>query len=218
MDNNLINILKQLKKQGVKVTEEKKVLIENQIPKGLNVLTLQTSVLFVDIRDSTLLTKTIGIKNMTKLYHAFSKIVAKAVYDNCGRIVQFMGDGFMAAFESCKTDKRKYNTGENAIDAIKDINQYIHNEYREVFDTSMHFECGYGLAFGHIYMTRLKQKTYKLQSFGIFPGDSTNNASKYCGYANKNEVMMDETSMNQCSLDCEEVKVKEGKVYKWKIN
>ena len=135
MDNSLINILKYLLNQKVEVTDVKNVLIEPQIPKGLKVRNLQTSVLFVDIRGSSQLSKVIGIKEMTKVYHAFSKIVAKAVRDNCGRIVQFVGDGFMAAFESCNENNKRYTTGQNALDAVKDIEKYIQNEYREVFDS-----------------------------------------------------------------------------------
>jgi class 3 adenylate cyclase len=187
MDNQIANHIKNIMNTSIEVLTEQNVLIESQIPKGLKVVNLEASVLFVDIRDSTSLAKQLKIKNMTKLYHIFSRIVAKAANDNYGRIVQFTGDGFMAAF----VNKGNNTSGENAFNAVLDIYSLLKDTYKVSMPLEYHFDCGYGIAHGHIYMTRLKSKKLKLQSFGIFPGDATNLASKLCDSSKPNEVLMD---------------------------
>jgi class 3 adenylate cyclase len=190
MDKNLKSILINVFNNEVEQINVDQILIENQIPKGLKVLNLAATILCVDIRKSTKLTTKLGMKNITKVYHMFSKISAKAVYENGGKIIQFAGDGFLAAFNNWN----KNNSGLNAFNAAKNIALYLKDTYKQILPSDFHFDCGYGISTGHIYMTRLKQKQYKLQSFGIFPGDATNFASKICDIANEREIILDEKS------------------------
>lgn len=188
MDKTIKNHIDDIIKSSVEVSNVSNVVIEQQIPKGLKVLNLEATVLFVDIRGSSLLSEKIGIKMMTKVYHMFSRIVAKAVMDNHGRIVQFAGDGFMAAF----TNEGGKTSGVNAFKALIDTFNLIEDTYKKVVEEKLWFDCGYGLSHGHIYMTRVKAKALKLQSFGIFPGNATNFASKICNLAEPNQVIMDD--------------------------
>ncbi|PKK99784.1 MAG: hypothetical protein CVV57_01650 [Tenericutes bacterium HGW-Tenericutes-2] len=96
----LKNYLKTIKEQGIKIINSDQVFIESRIPKGNKVIDAETSVLFIDIRNSSKLSQEIKTKNMTKIYKMFGVISSMAVRENCGIIFQFIGDGFMAAFSS----------------------------------------------------------------------------------------------------------------------
>jgi class 3 adenylate cyclase len=147
----------------------------------------------VDIRESSKLAEKLGQRNMTKVYHIFSKITAKAVNEIGGRIIQFAGDGFLAAF----TDSAENNASKRAYACIEKIQMDLKETYQQSVDKNFHFSCGYGIAYGHIYMTRVKQKSYKLQSFGIFPGHATNMSSKLCDIAEPNQLIIDINSFQQ---------------------
>lgn len=214
MDNAIKANLENILKNAVELINVDDVVIEAQIPKGLKVLNLEATVLFVDIRGSSLLSERVGIKLMTKVYHMFSKIVAKAVMDNHGRIVQFAGDGFMAAF----TNEGGKTSGVNALNATVDIFNLIKDTYKKVVEEKLWFDCGYGLSHGHIYMTRVKAKALKLQSFGIFPGNATNFASKICDLAEPNQVIMDDDVYQMTKLTSANLqKYKEKVVWAWDL-
>src|SRR5690554_2880269 len=112
--NSLRNYISSIKNTKIVKQEIDQILIESQIPKGNKVLVVNTSVLFIDIRGSSNKSKKIGIANMTKLYKIFSVIASIAVRENGGMILQFAGDGFMAAFNQT-TDS---NTSQNAYNAV----------------------------------------------------------------------------------------------------
>jgi len=208
MNNTIKTHIDNIIQNAVELINVDEVVIESQIPKGLKVLNLEATVLFVDIRKSSNLSEKIGVKMMTKVYHMFSRIVAKAVMDNHGKIVQFAGDGFMAAF----TNKQGNTSGINAVNALCDIYDLIQNTYKKAVEEKLWFDCGYGLSHGHIYMTRVKAKALKLQSFGIFPGNATNFASKICNLAEANQVIMDDEVYQMTKPDSAKQKTYKDKV------
>ncbi len=169
------------------------VLIESQIPKGNKVLVVNTSVLFIDIRESTKLSKRIELTNMTKLYKIFGVIASIAAREFEGIIFQFAGDGFMAAFNSSKDSDNSLN----AFKAVKRFKELLDYTFKPNVPKEWHFDCGYAITTGHIYMTRLKSKQFKLHSFGVFPGDATNISSKFSGFAKVDELLIDEVSYNR---------------------
>jgi class 3 adenylate cyclase len=197
-DEKLRGHIKQIADTEITQQETDTVVIESQIPKGNKALHVETSVLFIDIRQSTKMTEKIGIVSMTKVYRMFGALSSKAVRDNNGLIIQFIGDGFLAAFNSSKSQ----NTRENAYYAAKEVKRSIEENYKPVVSGNWHFECGFAITSGHIFMTRFKSKPYKLCSFGIFPGNPTNLASKLCELAKANELYVDESTYKKIkSLD-----------------
>lgn len=215
-EKEIKNYLDQIYKNKIEIHEASKVLLQSQIPKGNKLLVVDTSVLFVDIRESTKMNTRIKEINMTKVYRMFGVIASKAVRDNDGQIVQFMGDGFMAAFNSSnKKDSRM-----NAYQSVLDMFDLFENVYQEVVEEKMYFKCGYAISTGHIYMNRLKAKKYKLNSFGIFPGKSTNLASKLCNIAGKDELIIDQSTYDHIKNinEWEKHNYKGEKIYKCKIN
>lgn len=187
-EKSLKNYLKNIAETKIEKIPKDQVLIESQIPKGNKVLAVETSVLFIDLRGSTKLSKKIGITNMTKVYKMFSVIASMAVRENNGMIFQFAGDGLMAAFNK----DNNANFRENAFNAVKQFKKLIEEVYKPNVNRDWHFDCGYAISTGHIFMTRLKAKPFKLHSFGIFPGGSTNLSSKLCNLAEPNELLIDE--------------------------
>lgn len=197
-DERLRGYIKQIAETEIAQQETDTVVIESQIPKGNKVLHVETSILFIDIRQSTVMTEKIGIVNMTKVYRMFGALSSKAVRDNKGLIIQFIGDGFMAAFNSSNSQ----NSRDNAYFAAKEVKRSIEENYMPVVREEGHFDCGYAITTGHIFMTRFKSKPYKLCSFGIFPGNPTNLASKLCEIAEANELYVDESTYQRIkSLD-----------------
>lgn len=187
-EKSLKNYLKNIAETKIEKVQKDQVLIESQIPKGNKVLLVETSVLFIDMRGSTKLSNKINITNMTKVYKMFSVIASMAVRENHGMIFQFAGDGFMAAFN--KTNNANFR--ENAFNAVIRFKELIDDVYKTTVDEKWHFDCGYAISTGHIFMTRLKSKPFKLHSFGIFPGGATNLSSKLCNLAEPNELLIDE--------------------------
>jgi adenylate cyclase len=189
-ESELKNYLKMIKERGIVIINSDQVLIEPQIPKGNKVIDVETSVLFIDIRNSSELSQKLKTTNMTKLYKMFGIISSMAVRENSGIIFQFAGDGFMAAFNS----KNDINSRLNAYNSAIRIKNLIEKVYSGVVDKEWFFECGYAIATGHIYMTRLKAKPFKLHSFGIFPGNPTNLSSKLCELAMANQLIVDQST------------------------
>lgn len=187
-ENKLKNYLQTIFENKIEKILLNQVLIESQIPKGNKVHVVETSVLFIDMRGSTNLSNKIGITNMTKVYKMFSVIASMAVKENEGMIFQFSGDGFMAAFNQ----SNNHNFRQNAFNAVLRFKELIDNVYKPNINKEWHFDCGFAISTGHIFMTRLKAKQFKLHSFGIFPGTATNLSSKLCELAKANELLVDE--------------------------
>lgn len=96
----------------------------------------------------------------------------------------------MAAFNDGNGQNHRMNAFNAAIE--------LHRLLRDVMNPLVKVPviCGYGLAEGHILMMRLKAKKYKLTSFGVFPGEATNFASKLCDAALCDEILMNESVYN----------------------
>ena len=95
--------LTQLKKELTDIKSQKiqteniiRIPNEQDISKKKNAKNLQCSVMFVDMRNSTNMQDANGRKNMLKIYKMFAKLVTRAVEENCGKVMQIVGDGLPA--------------------------------------------------------------------------------------------------------------------------
>lgn len=189
----LKNELKQIINLEIKVENIKTHFYDNQIPKGIKVYNLGCSIMFVDIRNSTEMTDENGRKNMIKIYKMFAKLVITAVEENGGRVYQIMGDGMLCSFIS---DDHK-NSGEKALNAARDINEYLNDVYNKIVEHSWEISCGIGIRTGHIFLNRIgtrgKNKTCKV----AYPSTITNYACKLCNQAEGGQVLIDDVTYKQ---------------------
>ncbi|WP_288147207.1 adenylate/guanylate cyclase domain-containing protein [Thomasclavelia cocleata] len=169
---------------------------EQEISKKKKAKNLQCSVMFVDMRNSTKMQDENGSKNMIKIYKMFAKLVTKAVEENCGKVMQIVGDGLLCLF----INKNKTNSGQHAINAVRIINTYVKEAYNPIVKPDWKIACGMGICSGHILITRIgtrgKNKCCQL----AFPSSITNYASKCCDNAGDNEVIFDEKTYEQLDL------------------
>ncbi len=188
----LTNELKQIKDLKIEIVDIDKQLFDNQIPKGSKAYNLKCSVLFVDIRNSTDMTKINGRKNMVKIYKMFAKLVIKAVEANGGRVDQIMGDGMLCTFVDAEM-----TSGMQAINAAMDINTYLNEVYNPIVEKSWTISCGIGIRTGHVYITRIGTRGENRTSKVAYPSSITNYACKLCGVAEGGEILFDEITYSQ---------------------
>ena len=74
------------------------------------------------------------------------------------------------------------------MDAAITINTYITQSMNTLLKSDWKISCGIGIRTGHVYVTRL---TTDNGSEVAYPSDITNYASKFCGLAQKDEVIID---------------------------
>ncbi|MDE6667144.1 MAG: adenylate/guanylate cyclase domain-containing protein [Clostridia bacterium] len=191
--NQLTKELTDIKNLKVETDDISYIPNENEISKKAKAKNLQCSIMFVDMRNSTKMQDSNGRKNMLKIYKMFAKLVTKAVEENCGKVMQIVGDGLLCLF----VKENKTNSGQHAIDAVRSINTYIRESYNPIVEPDWKIKCGMGICSGHILITRIgtrgKNKCCQL----AFPSSVTNYASKCCENAGENEVIFDESTFEQ---------------------
>lgn len=197
MDNsdisNLKNQIKQIFEQQINVVEVSSHVCQSQIPKSNTVYVVKCSVMFVDMRNSTKLTSTIGMENITKVYKALSRIITKSVNDNNGYIEQIQGDGYLCTFYDTET----LASGGNAINAALDVLTYIDQVYNVCVEPDMKIQCGIGIRTGHIYVAKLGAKGKNNPHAPAFPSIITNTSSKLCGSADGGEILFDDKTYHE---------------------
>lgn len=196
---NLKNQIKQIFEQQINVVEVSSHVCQSQIPKSNTVYVVKCSVMFVDMRNSTKLTSTIGEENITKVYKALSRIITKSVNDNNGYIEQIQGDGYLCTFY----DSRELASGGNAINAALDVLTYIDQVYNVCVEPDMKIQCGIGIRTGHIYVAKLGAKGKNNPHAPAFPSIITNTSSKMCGAADGGEILFDDKTY--CEIKNKEI-------------
>ena len=191
--NQLTKELTDIKNLKIETEDISYIPNEQEISKKKKAKNLQCSVMFVDMRNSTKMQDANGRKNMLKIYKMFAKLVTRAVEENCGKVMQIVGDGLLCLF----VNDDKINSGQHAIDAVRSINTYINESYNPIVESNWRIKCGMGICSGHILITRIgtrgKNKCCQL----AFPSSVTNYASKCCDIAGENEVVLDESTYEQ---------------------
>ncbi len=194
--NQLTKELTDIKNLKIETENISHIPNEQEISKKKKAKNLQCSVMFVDMRNSTKMQDSNGRKNMLKIYRMFAKLVTRAVEENCGKVMQIVGDGLLCIF----VNENNTNSGQHAIDAVRSINTYISESYNPIVEPDWKIRCCIGICSGHILITRIgtrgKNKCCQL----AFPSSVTNYASKCCENAGENEVILDETTFEQIDL------------------
>ncbi len=189
---SLKNELKQIYDQSISVVNQDGFLDKNQVPSGKNVYNIETTLMFIDIRSSTVLTDAIGRKNMVKIYKMYTMLCKKAINERNGIILQIVGDGILCAFTNDSTG----NSGQRAVAAAITTNTYIAESMNPLLNSDWEISCGIGIRTGHVYVTRL---TTDNGSEVAYPSDITNYASKFCNEASKNQIILDSKTYEHLS-------------------
>lgn len=146
--------------------------------------TIETCVLYVDIRNSTSLSKTKPKQMMARLYTAFTKSVLNIAEYHGGVVRNIIGDRVMVLFP-------EKNCFVNAIDTAISINTVSANIINKHF-SGFNFTCGIGIDYGEKLVIKAgipkqdkERANYKNL---IWISNSANIASKLTDVANKELV------------------------------
>ena len=154
---------------------------ENFDGKYKKVKTIETCVLYVDIRSSTKLNLQHYPKTMAKLYSSFIRSMIKAAENYNGKIRNIIGDRVMVVFDNsnCFTDAVNTAFLMNTI-SRKIINKRFKNNA---------FTCGIGIDFGKMMVAKCGTIKFGNESSSykslVWLGRPANIASKLTDFANK---------------------------------
>lgn len=212
-NNDLQNMLKNIKEQPVVVENIEQYVCDSQISKKSKVKNLECSVMFVDMRNSTDMTDENGSKNMVKIYKMFTRLVVTAVEEFKGHVAQIMGDGMLCIFT-----KKGENSGQCAMRAALKINEYLEQVYNKMVEPSWKIKCGIGIRTGHIYMTRVGVKGKNKSSKVVYPSSITNYSCKLCNVAKEKQILFDDVTYKQLNKDfqTESINIEKNKIDKCK--
>lgn len=194
MTNELNNAIKY-----PKITHIEDMRSNNQLPKKNEAYSLNCSVMFLDMRNSTYLTKNISKENMTMVYKALTRIVTKSAEMHNGEIRQICGDSFMILFIDKNINERKIFSSISAFECAVTINTYVNNSLKDfcvMKSLEDDIKIGVGIRTGSILMTKVGIKGKDKYQTPVFPGNITNIACKLCNIADEDEIIVDEFTYN----------------------
>lgn len=158
---------------------------------GNNGLTCEFAFLYVDIRKSSKLHETYGLKNAAKIYQSFHEICVRIIINNQGHVRAFDGDRVMGVFSG----DAKNN---NAVKAAMQIQWSIRNILNTKLPTAL--KCGLGVDYGKTLVTKVgKGRDINNQDL-IWVGQASNYASHLCNSAN-NTIIISERTFGRLSED-----------------
>ena len=154
---------------------------ENFDSKRKKVKTIETCVLFVDIRKSTKLNLQHYPQTMAKLYSSFIRGMIKAAEHFDGKIRNIVGDRVMVVFDS-------YNCFTNAVNTAILMNTISQKVINKRFKYNS-FTCGIGIDYGKMMVTKCGTIKYGNENSNykslVWLGKPANIASKLTDSANK---------------------------------
>lgn len=165
---------------------------ENFDTKKKKVKTIETCVLYIDIRKSTSLNLQHYPKTMAKLYSSFIRGMIKAAEYYDGKIRNIIGDRLMVVFNS-------YNCFSNAMDTAILMNTISQEIINKRFKNNV-FTCGIGIDYGKMMVTKcgtIKQghENANYKSL-VWLGRPANIASKLTDEANKSATTYTKDGFN----------------------
>lgn len=148
---------------------------------------LKTCVLFIDIRNSTVLSTTHKPQTMGKLYTAFTKAMIYAAEEHNGVVRNIIGDRVMIVFP----EKNCFTNAVNCAISMNTIASKIINYHFKLNE----FKCGIGIAYGEMLVLKTgvpkqgkERAPYKNL---VWVGQPANVASKLTDTANKENVKLE---------------------------
>lgn len=145
--------------------------------------TIETCVLFVDIRDSVRMNNSHYTKTMGKMYTAFVKAVLKMARHHGGYVRNIIGDRVMVVFPV-------FNCFKNAVECAISIN-HLARIMNDVFKGE-DFKCGIGIDYGKMSVIKVGIEVHGEENSDnkglVWVGTPANLASRLTDYANKTMV------------------------------
>lgn len=205
-------ILKNIILQPVETLE-----LEEQILPKIEELTysnksykLKCSILFIDIRESTQMSKDISDKSMLKIYKSFIRVATQCVRYSGGVTRQFLGDRIMGVFldeidENGNIVKKSAN---KAIEAAREMNTYINYILNKLISKNIngkYIKYGIGVCTGKVLLAQVGMKgteqdeTKQNEKGDIWVGYITNQASKFADLTKSREIFIDENTYKELS-------------------
>lgn len=172
----------------------------NKIYKG------KCTMLFVDIRGSTLLTEQFEDEQLVKIYRSYTRVIIQGIRYSGGTVRDFMGDGILAVF----TDSEKGKSEEKSLRAARYITTVIDKILNPALDKHLNgfrISCGIGVSTGQVMMTKVGMKGLERDEeseneYGIaWIGNCTNYACKHSGLVSNGAIFIDKNTFSEIDLD-----------------
>lgn len=171
----------------------------NKIYKG------KCSVLFVDIRDSTLLPEQFQDEDLVRIYRSYTRCIIQGIRYSGGVVRDFMGDGVLAIFVDDEVGESEEKSVRAARYIATVIDKFLNPELKNRLN-GFCVSCGIGISTGSIMMTKVgmkgKENDQEAENeYGIaWIGNSTNYACKYSGLVSNETIYIDEKTFSK--IEC----------------
>lgn len=163
----------------------------------------KTSILFVDMRESTKLPEKFNSNQLVKIYRSYIRTVVQAIRYSGGVVRDFMGDGVLAVF----VDNEAGNSEDKAVRAGRYITTAIDKFLNPALDQEIkhRISCGIGIHTGEVSLSKVGMKGKEQQEdteneFGIaWIGNSTNLACKFSGAVDNGTIFISTSTYSALS-------------------
>lgn len=143
--------------------------------------TINTCVLYADIRNSVELNRKHHTQTIGRLYSIFTKSMLKLAKNHSGFVRNIIGDRVMIVFQS-------ENCYKNAVECAISINHVSHHIINSIF-TDVDFKCGIGIDYGELKVVKVGIRRKGTENFDnknlVWVGYPANLASRLTDVANK---------------------------------
>ena len=161
----------------------------------------KTSVLFVDMRESTKLPEKFNADQLVKIYRSYIRTIVQAIRYSGGVVRDFMGDGVLAVFVDSEDGKSE----DKAVRAARYITTAVDKLLNPALDQAMKYRvsCGVGIHTGKITISKVGMKGKEQQEdaeneFGIaWIGNSTNLACKFSGAVGNGTIFISPSTYSE---------------------
>ncbi len=148
------------------------------------------SILFVDIRSSTILSDKSQAVSMAKIYKAFAESMSKCIYLSGGWVRQISGDRVMGVFVEDKENSSATKALE-AARSIMSVIEYIYNPLCKRLVNKKTISCGVGIDIGRLLVTKIGIEHDGDDSRDlVWAGRPANLASKHTDLAFGSEIFV----------------------------
>jgi len=163
-----------------------KALIENRLNADLGGKAQEITILFVDLRDYTRISEAQSPEETIDMLHIFMDVTCNAILEFGGVVVNYMGDAVMAIFNAPNPQPdHAFRAVQAAIsmqmNALNNENQWC-------------FRFGVGINTGTVLIGNIGSQQYH-QYTAV--GDGVNVASRICGHARPQEILIGEKTQHQ---------------------
>jgi adenylate cyclase len=128
--------------------EPRQAILSGNVKRG-QVSTIESAILFADMRDSTQHTVELGAVGAVELFNSFFDCLVPAIEDRRGEVLKYIGDGLLAIFRQAKdgpdAPTRALNAARAGLAALNEFNQSHPDKPQMRAGMALHYgEAAYG--------------------------------------------------------------------------